>query len=190
MATDRPGARQTACRVVVDGVWDSGVREGADSLAFRYEGPGLKPMRRYTWRVSVRDELNNWSEPVMGSFSTGTLGGEAWRQTAWIHPVDTNVPGLRVAGFRKVVSADRPVREAEPGYRRIRLEPMPDARLGFVSVRFRSPMGEITSDWRREGDKWRWCCTVPPNTEADVRLPDGRTYVLGPGWHETVFGAR
>ena len=112
MATDRPGARQTACRVVVDDVWDSGVRAGADSLAFRYGGPGLKPMRRYTWRVSVRDELNNWSAPAAGTFSTGALGGEAWRQAAWIRPVDTNAPGLRVAGFRKVVCADRPVREA------------------------------------------------------------------------------
>jgi len=112
LASDRNGARQTACRVWVDGVWDSGVCEGSDSLGFKYGGPALAPMRRYTWRVSVRDELDRWSAPATGTFCTGTLGGEVWRATAWIRPAETNAPGLRVAAFRKAVHTGKPVREA------------------------------------------------------------------------------
>ena len=68
------------------------------------------------------------------------------------------------------------IREAEPGYARIVLEPHPDPRLAPFAAKFDSPYGEIRSSWRLEDGAWRFDFTVPPNVTAVIRLPDGRTF--------------
>ena len=62
-----------------------------------------------------------------------------------------------------------------PGWRHFVLYPKPDRRMGRVSARFDSPYGAIESEWAYSPDgtlSWRF--TVPPNTSATVRYPDGR----------------
>ena len=71
---------------------------------------------------------------------------------------------------------------AAPGYRHFILAPVPDRRLGFVKARQRTPFGEIVSDWRYEGDAWRWTFTIPAGTTATVKRPgetEGRIYEAG-----------
>ena len=34
-----------------------------------------------------------------------------------------------------------------------------------------SPYGEISSHWKRTGDRLEWHITLPPNTTATVQLP-------------------
>jgi len=46
--------------------------------------------------------------------------------------------------------------------------------LQFVKASHRSPYGLIASDWRREGDVFRWNISVPANTTATVYVPAKR----------------
>ena len=58
-----------------------------------------------------------------------------------------------------------------PGFRKIRMSPKPDRRLGFVKAEYRSVAGLVKSAWRYEGDKWTWEFTVPEGATASVTLP-------------------
>ena len=75
-----------------------------------------------------------------------------------------------------------------PGYARFMLAPRPDRRMGYVKARQKTPHGEIASEWRYEGDDWKWTFTIPKGTEAAVRLPGkqiAETY--GPGTYSLVL---
>ena len=76
----------------------------------------------------------------------------------------------------------------EPGFRQFELSPLPDPRVGFVSVRYRSPYGEIESAWRYEGGKWVWRFSVPANTVATVRLSGEEPRRFAAGVHQIERG--
>ena len=67
------------------------------------------------------------------------------------------------------ISAD----PAEPGFKHIIMNPVPDKRLGFVDAEFNSPAGLIKSSWKYEGDSCVWNFTIPEGAWATVTLPDG-----------------
>ena len=58
-----------------------------------------------------------------------------------------------------------------PGYRRIRVAPVPLAGLEHASVRRLTPYGEARVGWRREGDEILVHALIPANTTASVSLP-------------------
>ena len=60
-----------------------------------------------------------------------------------------------------------------PGFKHIRLAPVPDKRLGHLEAEYNSAAGLIKSAWRYEGDSWTWDFTIPEGTSATVVLPDG-----------------
>jgi alpha-L-rhamnosidase len=68
----RSNEKQTAYEVVVDGQWDSGRVNSAQSIQVEYGGKELAPATRYTWKVRVWDaegKPSGWSKPA--TFSTG-----------------------------------------------------------------------------------------------------------------------
>lgn len=58
-----------------------------------------------------------------------------------------------------------------PGFKRIVMKPVPDRRLGFVDAEYQSAAGTIRSNWKYDGDTWRWKFTVPEGSVAIVTLP-------------------
>jgi alpha-L-rhamnosidase len=62
----------------------------------------------------------------------------------------------------------------QPGFKHIIMRPEPVGDLQFVKASHRSPYGLIASDWRREGDVFRWNISVPANTTATVYVPAKR----------------
>ncbi|THF73692.1 alpha-L-rhamnosidase [Cohnella fermenti] len=61
--------------------------------------------------------------------------------------------------------------ENEPGYRRIKLQPLPGGSLRHAEAKLESPYGEIRSAWKRTADGGiAYEFTVPANAEADVLL--------------------
>lgn len=65
----------------------------------------------------------------------------------------------------------------------ITLRPYPDPRLGYAKARYRSPLGEITSEWHYEGERLCYCFGIPCGRQATVILPDGTRHTVGPGHH-------
>src|SRR5213593_1572384 len=89
------GRRQTAYRIRVGDVWDSGRVSSADTLAISYGGRPLPPGRLLEWRVQVWDEHGEpspWSEPAR--FRTGLAQWSA----EWIARDAADDPGLPVPG--------------------------------------------------------------------------------------------
>jgi alpha-L-rhamnosidase len=62
---------------------------------------------------------------------------------------------------------------AAPGYRRIRFEPRPGGSLTEASARHITPYGPASIHWQFRRAKFEVEITVPPNTRADLVLPDG-----------------
>lgn len=63
------------------------------------------------------------------------------------------------------------IRPLEPGYRKVRIAPMADERLGAVKGSFLSYAGEITSAWHYEDTKIVFEISTPVETE--IILPNG-----------------
>ncbi|QJU52582.1 family 78 glycoside hydrolase catalytic domain [Herbiconiux sp. KACC 21604] len=62
---------------------------------------------------------------------------------------------------------------AEPGYRRILVEPRLDGRLGWAKASLETPLGRASVRWELEGeqsDRVRLAVVVPPGSSALVRL--------------------
>ena len=78
---------------------------------------------------------------------------------------------------------------AAPGYRIIRVAPQPLDGLEHASASLDSPYGPARVSWARTGSGVVVTAVVPPNTTAEVSLPDGRdTFVVGSGTHEWRVG--
>jgi alpha-L-rhamnosidase len=71
----------------------------------------------------------------------------------------------------------------EPGYRRFRVAPRPGGGITHARTHHDSPRGRIEVAWRLDGGEGSIDVTVPPGTEAELALPDGRTERLAPGRH-------
>ena len=72
--------------------------------------------------------------------------------------------------------------DAAGGFKHFTLAPIPDARMGKVDAAFDSPYGEIRSAWVYGKDgKWSWTFTIPANTSATVKLPNGSVEELAAG---------
>jgi alpha-L-rhamnosidase len=64
--------------------------------------------------------------------------------------------------------------ESGPGFRRFRVAPQMPRHLPQLDFTFRSPMGDIRIAWSTQGDDVRFDLATPPNTEAQVILPNAR----------------
>ncbi|MFJ2235050.1 glycoside hydrolase family 78 protein [Streptomyces sp. NPDC087859] len=62
---------------------------------------------------------------------------------------------------------------AEPGYRRLRVAPRPGGGLTHARAKLRTPYGYAEVSWSLAGTELTVDVLVPPNTTAEVVLPDG-----------------
>ena len=78
------------------------------------------------------------------------------------------------------------INPAEPAYRRVRITPHPDRRLGFAEGSITPPVGKISVAWHFEEDgQVRYNICLPDGVEGELILPGGQTSVLLPG--QSVF---
>ena len=73
------------------------------------------------------------------------------------------------------------INPAEPAYRRVRITPHPDRRLGFAAGSVISPAGKISVSWHFEGGQVRYEIDLPDGIDGELILPDGQTANLQPG---------
>ncbi|WP_156759008.1 glycoside hydrolase family 78 protein [Microbacterium karelineae] len=61
---------------------------------------------------------------------------------------------------------------AEPGYRRLRVAPLPSPHLEWARASHETPYGRAAVSWTLDGEDFALEVTVPPSTTAEVLLPD------------------
>ncbi|MFG2377738.1 family 78 glycoside hydrolase catalytic domain [Streptomyces sp. NPDC048504] len=112
------------------------------------------------WDSMLPDGTVNPGE--MTSFNHYALGAVA----DWLH---RTVAGLATA---------------EPGWRRLRIAPVPGGGLTWAKAAHDTPYGRAEAGWRVEGDVIVVEALVPANTHAEVQLPDGSAaFEIGSGRH-------
>ncbi len=70
---------------------------------------------------------------------------------------------------------------AAPGYRRLTIAPQPIGGLDWVVTRHETPYGLASVGWRRDAGQIVVEAVVPPNTSAQVELPDGQVFEVTAG---------
>jgi alpha-L-rhamnosidase len=60
------------------------------------------------------------------------------------------------------------------------LKPQPAGDLTWAKGSYRSPIGEIVSDWKLDGQRLTWKVGIPANSDAVVYIPsiDGRNITV------------
>ncbi|UDY34903.1 glycoside hydrolase family 78 protein [Dermatobacter hominis] len=72
----------------------------------------------------------------------------------------------------------------QPGYRRLRVRPLPGPGLDRAAAQHDTPYGRAEVGWERNGGHIRVSAVVPPNTTARVELPGSTTsFDVGAGRH-------
>lgn len=91
-------------------IWDSGVIEGRNSIAVKYEGGKLKAATRYYWRVNISSNYNDTASGC-AYFETGLMGTDetVWSGAKWIsNPGDTiNTDGISEYAIEADFSFDK-----------------------------------------------------------------------------------
>lgn len=82
----------------------------------------------------------------------------------------------RVAGITPVFD--------KPGYKEFELNPTIGGSLTYANSTYESLYGTIESNWRLNGQEIIYECMIPVNTQAKVKLPDGRIIKLGSGRYQ------
>jgi len=75
------------------------------------------------------------------------------------------------------------IRAAEPGYRRIRIQPTPGPGIDRAKGAFDSVAGRIEVSWEVADGGFSLEVTVPDGVETDVVLPDGTQHTVAGGHH-------
>ncbi|GAA3799965.1 alpha-L-rhamnosidase [Cellulomonas soli] len=103
---------------------------------------------------NARGSLNHYSKGAVASF--------LYTHVAGIRLVDEPTPG-------------------EAAYRRVRIAPVPDARLTWARASLATPRGPVRTAWSVEEGLFTIDVAFPEGTVGDVELPDGRHRRLGAG---------
>lgn len=124
----------------------------------------LETDRYPSWLYSVRqgattiwERWDGWTEHAgfqsveMNSFNHYSLGAVA----AWIYN--------DVAGIDQT--------DDSVGYSTLRIAPVPGGSLTWARGSFQSPRGTVTTEWSTQDGGFSLAVTVPPGSEAEVRLP-------------------
>ncbi|KAI0141582.1 extracellular glycosyl hydrolase family 78 protein [Xylariaceae sp. FL1272] len=75
---------------------------------------------------------------------------------------------------------------ASPGWKTVRVAPIPGGGLAFARASYLSPYGQVATHWEIDDDGvFELTLTVPPNSKAEVHLPggDGIVQTVGSGRH-------
>lgn len=78
---------------------------------------------------------------------------------------------------------------AEPGYKRLAIQPHPGGGLTYASARHLTPYGMAECGWKIKDGKIAVNLVVPPNSSATVNLPgkDGEAFQVGAGAHSWEY---
>jgi alpha-L-rhamnosidase len=138
------------------------------------------------WRLLLASECPSWLYAV-------TMGATTiWERWDSMLPDGTINPGTMtsfnhyafgaVADFlhRRVAG----LAPAAPGYRRIRVAPLPTPELTWARTAHDTPYGQAAVRWTLDGEDLAVEVVVPPSVEAEIVLPDGSAPVtVGSGTH-------
>lgn len=127
------------------------------------------------YRLLLRDDYPSWLYPVKHGATTIWERWNGWTHAdGFFNPQmnSFNHYSLGSVGewlFRHVAGIE--LDPDAPGFQRFVLRPFIGGGLTFARATYRTHHGEISSHWKRDGEKLMWTIRVPANTTARVFVP-------------------
>lgn len=146
------------------------VDAGRADLAYRLLNHTGVPSWRYAVRLGATTFWERWDSLLAdGSLNPGDM-------LSFNHPVFASITDW----MHRVIGGLAP---AAPGYRRLRVAPLPGGGLTWARTAHETPYGRAEVAWELT-DEFRLDVTVPPGASADVLLPgDDTVHTVGSGAH-------
>lgn len=137
------------------------------------------------YRLLLERECPSWLYPVTMGATTIWERWDSMLPDGSINPGEMTSFNHYALGavcdwLYKVVAGIRP---AEPGYAKVRFEPMPGPGLDWARGALETRHGRVECGWRRDGDRIEVRVRVPDGVPADVVLPDGSRREVTGGTH-------
>jgi alpha-L-rhamnosidase len=184
-----PEQEGAAAARLVELIEQEGFRLGTGFLGT----PGICPVLSEHGRDDVayalllQRECPSWLYPITRDATT------IWERWDAIMPDGSINPGEMlsfnhyaygaVAAWLYGVVAGLQLDDATPGWRRFKVQPRPGGGLTAARARVATPYGTIESSWRLDSGRFSLQVTVPPNTMAEVSVPQQESIEAGSGTH-------
>lgn len=88
-------------------------------------------------------------------------------------------PGASVAWLYQYCAGIRP---AAPGFKKIRIQPVPGGGLTWAKATYESVQGQILSSWKIQGNKFLLHVETPSGIDTEIILPNGDKKVTEGGF--------
>jgi alpha-L-rhamnosidase len=156
-------------------VLDALVRTGHIDVAARLLRQTESPSWLYSVRMGATTIWERWDSVLEdGSINPGEM-------TSFNHYAF----GAIADWLHRIVGGLAPL---EPGYHRLAVRPRPLAALNWASTELETPHGRARVRWDSSEGSITVTATVPPNTSAQVSLPDDSApFEVGSGRHEWII---
>ena len=131
------------------------------------------------YRLLERKEYPSWLYPVTRGATTIWERWDGIKADSSFQTVGMNSFNHYAYGavgdwlYRTVAGLDTD--EARPGYRHLHLRPRPGGTLTHAEATLETPYGLAASGWELSDDALTVRVRIPPNTTADLTLPDADT---------------
>jgi alpha-L-rhamnosidase len=138
------------------------------------------------YALLLQEEAPSWLYPVINGATTIWERWDSLRPDGSVNPGEMNSFNHYALGsvadwLHRSVAGLAP---GEPGYRMIRVRPLPGPGLTMASARHDTPYGPAEVSWRLYDDQIELTVVVPPNATADVLIPGGdEPLEVGSGIH-------
>ena len=140
------------------------------------------------YRLLLQKEYPSWLYPVLQGATTMWERWNSWTKEDGFGNTGMNSFNHCACGAvgEWMATTVGGISFAEPGYKKVRIAPIPGEGITWAKTSYESPYGKISVDWKTEGSAFELNFTVPANTTAEVlvsgadaslELPDGMTLV-------------
>ena len=165
----RPGVLQQLLRKIREA--DNHVGTGFLSTGMLCEVLAAAGHADLAWQMLLQESNPSWLYAINKGATTIWESWDAVREDGSTFGSHNHYSKGVVAEFlyRRVAGIEL----AAPGYKRILIQPAPGGGLTWARGSIQTMYGEVATHWRREGDDFRLEVVIPPNTNAEIRLPDG-----------------
>ncbi len=135
------------------------------------------------YKVLLQDTYPSWLYQVKLGATTMWERWDGWTPERGFQTIGMNSFNHYAFGAvgQYLYSVVGGIQADSPGYKTIRIQPIPGGGLTYAKTSFDSIYGPITCNWKVDGTNFNMDVTIPPNTVATVYVPAHQENVMESG---------